>query len=265
MSLDLDFVPMGAPDFQRIINVACERGDRAESVRLELKGPLDLSTRENRAKIAKYVLAMANRDPRDARRHFRGWGVMLIGVEDGQAVGMENVPEEHEIRNGVMPALGDPFPQWNLVRHRVSATHECVLVLVAPPEAGDPIYVCHQRFPQAGLRDGGIYVRSADESREATAAEIKALVARAGAAAGAEADLLVEFSDPVVCVTETERAVEVFINRKLAKLREREARPAPPAHLTPDSSVRTNSSLLPSGKNAAWPGSAGGGRSVCPC
>ncbi|MDZ8276352.1 hypothetical protein R2Q81_10380 [Microbacterium aquimaris] len=53
-------------------------GDEAETNYLELKGPLDLKAAEGVAKVAKFLLGAANRQPRDA-----GERVDLLDGQEG--------------------------------------------------------------------------------------------------------------------------------------------------------------------------------------
>ena len=78
--LDISRAPRGVLAAQRLVAAVAEQGDLAERHYLELKSELDLSTKKDKEKIAKFILGAANRMPDVAATAFEGYGVMIIGV-----------------------------------------------------------------------------------------------------------------------------------------------------------------------------------------
>ena len=70
--VDLSRLPTGEMGWLRLINYVLESDDRVERYFLEVKSEVDLSSKRDQAKIAKYILGAANRDPRQAQRRFDG-------------------------------------------------------------------------------------------------------------------------------------------------------------------------------------------------
>lgn len=63
--------------------------DRVERYFLEVKSTVDLNTNSGRAKVAKFILGAANRDPARAAARFGGHAVMLLGIGSGEAPGID--------------------------------------------------------------------------------------------------------------------------------------------------------------------------------
>ncbi|EFD50111.1 hypothetical protein HMPREF0569_0564 [Micrococcus luteus SK58] len=89
--LDITRAPRGVLAAQALVASVAERGDLAERHYLELKSTLDLSTKKDKEKIAKFILGAANRMPDVAATAFEGYGVMIIGVAQGAITGIPAV------------------------------------------------------------------------------------------------------------------------------------------------------------------------------
>ena len=184
--MDTSFVPLGENRLRLILNGLVAEGDKAESVALEAKGDIDVSRKGiGVAKVAKFILGAANRLPDDALRHFQGFAVMVLGVEEGQAPGVCSGVEAHELGDRLRPYLGPNSPKWDLARLPAGADREVLFVVVDPPKPGDPPYPCHKDFqPQNkqdskhALQDGALYVRDKSNTRTAKAMEVLALLQR---------------------------------------------------------------------------------------
>lgn len=89
-----------------------------------------------------------------------------------------------QLQQWLSPYLSPAGPAWDISRVPLPHGREVLLVIVDPPEHAQPMYVCSKDFQDArsrkgGLRDGAIYVRGDGETREATSADLAALVERA--------------------------------------------------------------------------------------
>lgn len=181
--MDTNFVPMGERRLRQIMDAVVTEGDTAEYLGLEAKSDIDPSRKGTGiAKIAKFILGMANRMPEAAAHHFEGYGVMVIGVETARAEGIPNGVESHELADRLRPYLGAQGPVWDLARLPTSDTHEVLFIIVDPPTAGHRPFVCRKDFQpadkadaKATLVDGAIYVRDRSQTRQARAAEVDAL------------------------------------------------------------------------------------------
>lgn len=194
---DTDFLPFGDRYLDQIAERVHDLGDDAENLGLEAKSLVDLKKPAGRSKVAKFILGMANRPSDLAARHFKGYGVMVLGVSKGAVAGIMNPPEEHQLRDALRKYLGPQQPQWRLVTRSVADGRSCVFIIVDPPKANDPVYICHGAYQSEdsrdkdGLRDGAIYIRDSTQTREAKAHEIQALIARQ------------QRTGPAVCLTVT--------------------------------------------------------------
>lgn len=184
--METDFAPMGETRLRQVLDAVVAEGDAAEYLGLEAKSDIDLSKKGvGVAKIAKFILGMANRMPEVAADHFKGYGVMVIGAGKGQSPGLPKGVEAHELADRLKPYLGPDGPRWDLARLSTSDTHEVLFVLVEPPAAGQPLFLCHKDYQPAdkadakfSLADGDIYVRDKSRTRKANASDVRALLSR---------------------------------------------------------------------------------------
>ena len=175
--LDASQRPSGELALRSLIDkVALLDDAQVERHFLEVKSEIDLSSKEGLAKVAKFILAAANRMPDKAAAAFDGHALMLLGVGAGGVCGVDQV-EAKDLSDGVLPYLSAAGPKWDFQRVMIGDL-EVLVIDVSPPEWGHPIYACHREGP-AGLLNGGIYVRADGASRPATGSEIDQLVARA--------------------------------------------------------------------------------------
>ncbi|MET8299158.1 hypothetical protein ABZ729_15575 [Streptomyces sp. NPDC006678] len=84
---------------QALITAAYRAGAADEVGWLEWKSHLDLTDRRSFFTIAKAVLGFANRMPDRALRNAEGHGYLLVGVEPGQARGIEEIDSVELYRN----------------------------------------------------------------------------------------------------------------------------------------------------------------------
>jgi hypothetical protein len=177
--LDLSRAPLGVLVAQELINAVVELGDMAERHYLELKSTLDLTTKKDKEKIAKFILGAANRMPHVAANAFEGYAVMIIGVGPGTITGIPPV-EMMEISRLIQHYVGAGGPRWDVLWVPVKeSSNQVLVILVDPPKIGHGPFPC--RASGESLTDGRIYVRADGETREAKAEEVDLLVQRGSA------------------------------------------------------------------------------------
>ncbi len=199
--MDTEIIPLGERALRQILDHVIAVGDEAETNYLEVKGPLDLTAAEGIAKVTKFLLGVANRQLRDAARHFHGYAVLVIGAQKGEALGVPRGVEPHELDDRLRPYLGSQFPSFEYGRITVNEDREVLFVIAPPPQDGQTIFPCHKNYQGAkridNLEDGAIYVRGASNTRPARSGEVLALVERACGAGKAPITLDVEVLGPV--------------------------------------------------------------------
>ncbi|MFH5877289.1 hypothetical protein [Arthrobacter sp. NA-172] len=113
----------------------------------------------------------------DAERYMGGHGIMVWGINNGQLAGLSRT-EDHQLQSRLEPYLTPDGPYWRGIRlPALSSDREILIIDVAPPLEGDPMYICHK--DGAGVADGDVYVRYKTESRKARSADLNRLQARA--------------------------------------------------------------------------------------
>lgn len=188
--LDTTRAPRGVLAAQALVDAVAEQGDLAERHYLELKSSLDLSSKKDKEKIAKFILGAANRMPEIAATAFEGYGVMIIGVAKGAITGILPV-EMMEISKVIQQYLGAAGPRWDIMWLPIEQSSKQVLViLVDPPMFGQGPFPC--RASGESLTDGRIYIRADGETREAKSGEIDLLAKRGQIALAIEVDIGVE-------------------------------------------------------------------------
>lgn len=209
-----DAIPLGERAWRSILDHVTAVGDEAETTYLEVKSSLDMGSKAGVAKVAKFLLGMANRRPREAERHFHGYAVLVVGAQKGSAPGVPRGVEAHELEDRLRPYLGAQFPAFEFGRVGVSDDHEVLFVIAQPPQDGQPIFPCHKSFHgddrRDNLEDGAIYVRGASNTRAARAGEILTLVERARGVSMSAIDLEVEIVGAVGRVDRVDRVEEIL-------------------------------------------------------
>jgi hypothetical protein len=210
--IDTARAPKGVLAASRLIKAIVEIGDFAERHYLEVKGPLDLSARPTRAKIAKFILGAANRDLKKSATAFEGYAVLVIGVSDH---GIEGIPQVEvlEIEKVVRPYIGAKGPLWDAIWVPVDGTSNHVLiVIVDPPQVGHGPFVC--RANGEGVQDGRIYVRGDGETREATSEEFDLLIERGNTVESPAVDFDVQLLGDIRTATyDADETLESYVNR----------------------------------------------------
>ncbi|GAA4820865.1 hypothetical protein GCM10023201_02990 [Actinomycetospora corticicola] len=231
--MDTGGPPLGERARRALLDHVLEVGDAAERSYLEVKTEVDLSKPAGVAKVAKFLLGAANRDPADASRYFGGYAVMVLGAGKGVRHGLPAGVEPHELEDRLRPYLGTNFPTFDLERLPADEpTREVLFVLAAPPSRGQPPYPCRKNFQgekgQENLADGAIYVRGHSNTRPAHSGEIDALVERArGEHDRREIDIAVDALGPVQRILNADELMSAFFDQTEQKFRDALAGPEP--------------------------------------
>lgn len=171
--VDLSKLPSGQLSWAELVRHAVASDDRVERYFLEVKSNVDLNSNTGRAKVAKFILGAANRDPTRAAARFGGHAVMLLGIGAGEAMGI-NPFEAMDLARYVGRIIGANGPAWDFERIPAAGGRDVIAVHVEPP-TGD-VWTC--RADADGLRNGAIYVRADGETREATGDELRVMLDR---------------------------------------------------------------------------------------
>lgn len=209
--LDITRAPLGTIAAQALVAAVAEQGDLAERHYLELKSTLDLSKKQAKEKIAKFILGAANRMPDVAASAFEGYGVMIIGVAQGAITGVPPV-EMMEISTIVQKYLGASGPHWDVIWVPIDGTpNQVLLVIVDPPKYGQGPFVC--RANGESLTDGRVYIRDEGQTREAKSEELDLLIQRGSIGTQVEVDFQVEVLGEIAFVTlDEERTIDEYVS-----------------------------------------------------
>lgn len=211
-ALDTRGIPLGERSLRGVLDHVIAVGDEAETPYLEVKSPLDMSSKATAAKIAKFLLGAANRRPHEAARHFQGYAVLVIGAQKDSAPGVPRGIEAHELEDRLRPYLGPQFPAFEFGRIGVGSDREVLFVIAQPPEDGQTIFPCHKSFQsddrRDSLEDGTIYVRGTCNTRPARYGEVLALVERARGGGKRPIDLEVQVIGGIHRVDRVEEILE---------------------------------------------------------
>lgn len=220
---DLSRLPTGARGWREFAQRVSGIDDTAERYFLELKSDVDLNTTKGKAKVAKFVLGAANRDPDRAVRRFGGHALMVLGVDKSGVRGVASF-EAKDLEKAVSKFIGVPGPMWDHEIVRLSRDALVVVVIVDPPSAKDQPWTCFSDGEE-GLQNGRIYIRADGETREAKGDELRAILNRVKAQQP-EADLAVD----VIGVANGYVCDDEVLSEYLARLRQDllGAYPSPP-------------------------------------
>src|SRR5262249_2152274 len=137
---------------------------------LEWKSTVDLSEKRWQYEIARFVLGAANRMPHRAAQQADGHGYMLLGVEPQNLCGVTRI-DNADLERGVCAYTGRDGPHWSPEYVEISGV-DVLVVTVAPPKAGDPIFALAKEFNHP---DGTVFVRRSGKTERATNAEHRQL------------------------------------------------------------------------------------------
>lgn len=157
----------------KLINAISKASKTDETHWLEWKSTLDLANGEGRFKLAKEILAMANRQTSTAQLSCGGWGFVVIGASE-EGVNGVTVIEPASLQQQLAKYLGSgtEAPHWEA--HNVDMDGTNVLVVdVAPPQEGDRIHTLKMDY--GGAKAGTVYVRVGEKAEQASPAQIRTL------------------------------------------------------------------------------------------
>ncbi len=162
-----------------------------ETYSLEWKSSLDLAggAASPRFKVAKPVIAFANRNPDAALREFEGCAYILVGVEPQNVIGIPK-HDPADMDSWLTPYLGTQGPHWSIDYVRVGG-HDVLIVTVEPPRWGDRILVLEKTFE--GFQAGRPFIRRQGKSVEPSPNELRMLEERIKRA-GSRLQLVVGFT-----------------------------------------------------------------------
>ncbi|MFI1714478.1 helix-turn-helix domain-containing protein [Streptomyces litmocidini] len=165
---------------QALIAAAYKAGAADEVGWLEWKSHLDLTDRRSFFTIAKAVLGFANRMPDRALRNAEGHGYLLVGVEPGQARGIEEIDSVELYRNleGYLGSDIGRLCQPTVVPVDLgNGLVNVLLIDVEPPQWGDPIHVLRKGYHD--VTAGAVFVRYDGRTERATPEDFDNLNERA--------------------------------------------------------------------------------------
>lgn len=182
MALDYDqtMAAVRLDQKQALITAVYKAGAADEVGWLEWKSRLDLTDRRSFFTIAKAVLGFANRMPDRALRTAGGHGYLLVGVEPGQARGIDEIDSVELYRN-LESYLGSDIGricQPVVVPVDLGGGLVNVLLVdVEPPQWGDPIHVLRKGHDTVAA--GTVFVRHDGRTERATPEDFDHLNERA--------------------------------------------------------------------------------------
>ena len=186
--VDLAHLPRGQKGLRELVAKVSRVHDTSERNFFEVKSDVDLTTKVGRAKLAKFVLGAANRDPAMAARRFDGHALLILGVESGDFQGIPPF-EAHEVQGDVAKFTGVLGPEWDFDQLVAADGRSVFVAYVMPPDPAKQPWVCQADFTDEKMTSGGIYLRADGETRPARAAEVEAMLARRAAATVPQADI----------------------------------------------------------------------------
>lgn len=215
--IDITHPPLGVKVASALVGAVASSDDRVERHYLEVKSDLDLSQKNDIAKIAKFILGSANRLPSVASVAFGGYGVMVIGVAPGDVRGVPPV-EVLELDKVMSQYLGASGPRWDVVRVPVSdSDNEVLVVIVDPPEDGQDPFLCRKEGEH--LYNGRVYVRADGETREAKAEELDLLMQRGKYQAAPDVSFDVDIAGMAYPVSiDDSRTIDAYIGQTKQRL-----------------------------------------------
>jgi hypothetical protein len=169
-------------DLVQLVQFVLSEPTAKETDWLEWKSRADLGQRLWQARVARFILAAANRPRASGAGPHNGQAFLLLGIEPGQAYGTKTV-DPAVVEQGLARYLGTVGPPHSLEYVEVQGV--AVAVITVPPSTpGTRPYLARGTLSanRPEIQDGRIYIRRSGISTEASAAEIDEMLAERVAA-----------------------------------------------------------------------------------
>ncbi|OBF99017.1 hypothetical protein A5772_13660 [Mycolicibacter sinensis] len=145
------------------------RPEVQETSWLEWKSSLDLTKAAGRFTVAKAVLGFANRSVDDAQLTTGGVAYMVVGVEPGAAPGVAAI-DHADLTPWIKIYASTPRFTPRTLRY---AGVEVLVIVVEPPEAGDPLHTLRKQYDKFDA--GVIFNRGSARTAPASPGDIEML------------------------------------------------------------------------------------------
>lgn len=224
--MDVSRPPTGERQRNAILEAIRRDGDVREKHFLEAKSSFDLNSKEDCAKVAKFILGAANRPVDLAVRAFGGYAVMVLGAEKDRLGGVPAGLEILALEQKLGSYLGTSGPRWDLERHPADqAGTEALFILIEPPQQGDPVFVCRKSYDgsnaSSSLRDGEVYVRTQGQTRKADSTDLDRLFARASQRTTTVPEFEVSLDGPAHFIVPSEDVRQRIVENAIKQAREK--------------------------------------------
>jgi len=185
---------------------------------IEWKSSLDLGKSSSLEKISKTIVGFANRPPSTANSPLGGVALMVIGLENGSAAGVDlidNAVLEDKIDIYLGKSAG---PSWEPRWVRYEDVH-VLIIEVAPTSQGDPIFSLQQGGQNTSA--GQVFVRRGSRTVPAMPEDFRALAVRASSKPRVESldvSLRVQTSTPFETYSIDPEQIEQYISRVTSRM-----------------------------------------------
>ncbi|MBZ8177470.1 hypothetical protein GP475_01065 [Corynebacterium poyangense] len=214
---DMSRLPLGSEERQQLARHLAGKSDLRETYYLEVKSEFDLGNKNDQAKVAKFILGAANRDPEIASQYFDGHAIMVAGIGDNDikgVTGTETKDLDKKVRS-IVGASGDG-PRYDIVSEEIDGKNVVFFIV------GRPMNDIFPALANAGfnnlVKDGHIYHRTSGETNEMTGQELRQRI-RALKTAGEVTDVALSKLGPITCGVVAEPLVRRRWNQAISQLR----------------------------------------------
>lgn len=215
---DLNRRPGRPDEWQALVEAVCASPEPEENYWLELKSPLDWSTGHGVGTLARAILGLANRDRDRAAATLGGYGVVIVGLAKPAEVQAVEVLDSADLSNKLGAYLGKDGPRWRPEWMKVDGK-SVLLVVVEPPQNGDPIYTLRATFDNYKISQ--TFVREIGKTEPASEDDMKRLGRRLTASESKDVlDVTVTYLPEIPLSTYhwEESAIEAFLDAERARL-----------------------------------------------
>jgi len=179
MALDIDTTtPLRTPDQLANLILAIRNAEPQDETHwLEWKCGVDLSQREWQARVARFILGVANRPQRIAALVVGGCGYLVLGAEPGRLESMA-LPDSASLGDGLRRYIGPNRPPFTAIPVVVEG-HVIVVIIVEPTGPADRPFLALGTFERDGktvIKDGRVYIRRPGQTEEADHRELEEMV-----------------------------------------------------------------------------------------